>query len=293
VWLKIYLIKIFLLTFILFDVSSMIIFNNPISIKDESKSVDSVAFKPNYVEIIHDNGKGAFPASYVYDNLWNTLNPNPYPDDFAKEDSLIKLTLVTNDNDFSLPGEYRLITSSYGYRDGRFHEGIDLDIYQGEDVNAVFSGVVRVARTYLGYGRIVVIRHDNGLETYYAHLSRIFVKTGQRISAGERIGLSGNSGTSRGTHLHFEIRFKGVSFNPCHIICFKEQKLKFNEIILRQYNSRYFVYNENAIIHKVRRGDFLYKIAAEYGTTVKKIREDNDISRNGILRVGQLISIYP
>jgi murein DD-endopeptidase MepM/ murein hydrolase activator NlpD len=233
-----------------------------------------------------------FPASDIYADNWNRNIPNPYPRGFADNDTLLKLKLINDFSDFHIPGEGR-ISSRYGWRNGRLHSGVDIAVYQGLPIYAVFPGVVRMARTYGGYGRIIIIRHDNGLETYYAHLSRIRVKSGQRVEAGEIIGNSGNSGSSDGTHLHFEIRYKGIPFNPAQIICFKENKLLFTDVILKKTKTSYFVYTEDAILYKVQRGDYPHRIAQEFGITVAKLREDNDMSARSHLRVGQVLRINP
>ena len=251
---------------------------------------DTLSEKNNIPIIKYDNGKSAFPAAYVYDNIWSTTKPNPYPKSITYNDSILKITLISDSSQFSLPGEGR-ITSPYGWRDGKFHEGIDLDIYHGLPVHALFPGVVRMSKSFGGYGRLVIIRHDNGLETFYAHLGTIKVKAGQRINAGDIIGTCGNSGTSRGTHLHLEIRFKGESINPAHLISIEDHSLKYKTILLRKNDGHYFVYHEDALLYKIKRGDYLHKIANEFGTTVRKIRETNDIPKNGILRAGQYLSI--
>jgi murein DD-endopeptidase MepM/ murein hydrolase activator NlpD len=254
------------------------------------KVVDSLPAPGVY--IVPDTHKTAFPMAYLYDNIWSTSDPSPYPLSLIEEDSIINIRLINDSSDFAMPGEGRL-TSPYGWRDGRFHHGFDVSINHGLPIYAAFSGVVRFARNIYPYGRLVIVRHDNGLETYYAHLSRITVKSGQRINAGEEVGKCGNTGRSQGTHLHFEIRFKGVSINPAHLISLKENRLIHSDIVLRRVNDRYFLYTNGAILHKVRNGDYLHKIAMEYGTTVRKIKETNDINKNGYLKVGQMICIYP
>jgi len=232
----------------------------------------------------------AIPASALYNYSWCDLRPHPYTEELIAQDTLLEIILVIDSNSFHMPG-IAPVTSRYGWRDGRMHHGIDLGIYHSLPVHSSFSGVVRYARNAPGYGRLVIIRHHNGLETYYAHLSRIRVKPGDEIAAGDIIGNAGNSGTSRGTHLHYEMRFKGVPLNPAHIICFNENKLIHDKILLKKNRNSFFVYNENAILYKVQRGDYLHKIATEFGTTVRKLRANNDIPQNGIIKVGQIIRI--
>lgn len=116
------------------------------------------------------------------------------------------------------------VTSQYGYRPrfGRMHRGMDLALHVGDTVVAAFDGKVRLTKfERRGYGYYVVIRHDNGLETVYGHLSGFLVKPNQMVKAGQPIALGGNTGRSTGPHLHFETRFLGLAINPSAIIDFE------------------------------------------------------------------------
>ncbi len=125
---------------------------------------------------------------------------------------------------FCMPTTSRAITSNYGYRWGRQHKGIDVKVYVGDTIRAAFAGKVRVVKYDAGgYGYYVVIRHQNGLETIYGHLSRQLVKENQMVKAGDVIGLGGNTGRSTGSHLHFETRICGVAINPALMFDFREQ----------------------------------------------------------------------
>ncbi len=125
---------------------------------------------------------------------------------------------------FSMPTPSRAITSNFGYRWGRAHKGIDVKVYVGDTIRAAFDGKVRVAKYDAGgYGYYIVIRHNNGLETIYGHLSRQLVKENQMVNAGDAIGLGGNTGRSTGSHLHFETRICGVAINPALMFDFREQ----------------------------------------------------------------------
>ena len=120
-----------------------------------------------------------------------------------------------------VPGE---LTSAYGYRPRfrRMHRGVDLNLNTGDTVRAAFNGRVRIVNYEArGYGKYVVIRHDNGLETVYGHFSKHLVERNQFVKAGEPIGLGGNTGRSFGAHLHFETRYLGVAINPAAIIDFE------------------------------------------------------------------------
>ncbi len=118
---------------------------------------------------------------------------------------------------FPVRGYYRS-TSGFGPRWGRMHEGHDWAGATGTPIHATADGVVVHAGRQGGYGNLIKIKHDFGYETRYAHLSRIRVKVGQRVSRGERIGDMGNTGRSTGTHLHYEIRRSGTAINPMKYI---------------------------------------------------------------------------
>ena len=116
---------------------------------------------------------------------------------------------------FSMPlkGSFRF-TSGYGPRWGQMHRGTDFAAKSGTPIYATGDGVVSRAEWGGGYGRVVYIKHAFGIETRYAHMAKIRVKKGQRVSRGQRIGDMGNSGKSTGTHLHYEVRVNGKDVNP-------------------------------------------------------------------------------
>lgn len=204
------------------------------------------------------------------------------------------------------PAKYR-ITSNYGYRHRRMHRGVDLGYPEGTPVAAAWDGIVRISKGTAntgGYGNLVVIRHDNGLETYYGHLSRRLVNPGQMVKAGDIIGLGGNTGRSYGAHLHFEVRYLGNDINPCRLIDFDNFQLKYDTL----YVSGYTVSVPNPApqtvqqqqqstrssgspqYYRVRKGDNLGKIAAKYHTTVSKIKKLNHL-RGDFIREGQRLRV--
>lgn len=203
------------------------------------------------------------------------------------------------------PANYR-ITSNYGFRHRRMHRGVDLGYPEGTPVCAAFDGIVRISKGTAntgGYGNLVVIRHDNGLETYYAHLSRRLVNPGQMVKAGDIIGLGGNTGRSYGSHLHFEVRYLGNDINPARIIDFDNFKLKYDTL----YISGYTVSTPNPTqqpeqakatpkpssspqYHRVRKGEYLGSIARKYRTTVSKIKKLNRL-RSDNIREGQRLRV--
>ena len=232
------------------------------------------------------------PGASVY-GKWDTRNILPYGNElFAKDTSLI-LTLTDSKNNcnFVAPLPEPVVTSNYGWRNGRNHNGIDLDLQVWDPVHAVFDGMVRIALYHPGYGRVVVIRHYNGLETIYAHLHRFKVKTGDIVEAGQVVGLGGSSGQSSGSHLHFEVRYKGKPLNPKHIISFKTNTLISDSLQLVKQKWNYSAYPVGVEYHTIERGDFMYKIAQRYGMTVRELCEINGITRNKVLIVGRKLRV--
>jgi murein DD-endopeptidase MepM/ murein hydrolase activator NlpD len=205
-------------------------------------------------------------------------------------------SFIINCSDFSPPTE-NVVTSEYGPRWGRFHAGVDLRVKVGDSIRSAFDGKIRITKMgkgKKGYGYFVVIRHDNGLETLYGHLSRILVKPDQKVKAGEIIALGGNTGRSTGPHLHFEMRFLGNAFNPKKII-------DFDRFVI--YNDTYTInkketfkeltayVNNPARYYKVKSGDTLSKIAKNNRTTVSRLQKLNKLGRSTLIRPGQKIRV--
>lgn len=160
---------------------------------------------------------GIKDESDVYSEGWNSDRVNAY------ENANIPQTKNINISGYHMPVRHRVVNSHFGYRKafGRMHRGVDLKANVGDTVRSVFNGKVRLTKfDRNGYGFYVVVRHDNGLETVYAHLSKFLIKPNQRVRAGEPIALSGNTGRSTGPHLHFETRYMGIALNPEKIFDF-------------------------------------------------------------------------
>lgn len=159
------------------------------------------------------------PELDIYEEGWESQYVNCYRDANVPETAIIDV------RKYNLPVPGR-VNSPYGYRPrfGRVHKGIDLNLRVGDTVRAAFDGKVRLTRFERGgYGYYVVIRHPNGLETVYGHLSRFLVKPDQTVKAGDPIALGGNTGRSTGPHLHFETRYMGYAINPAAIFDFENQ----------------------------------------------------------------------
>ncbi|WP_317896988.1 M23 family metallopeptidase [Aurantibacillus circumpalustris] len=184
-----------------------------------------------------------------------------------------------------------VVTSHFGWRDGRLHKGIDIDLNRGDKIKAAFSGKVRVAKRQGGFGNVVIIMHPNGLETVYAHLSRLKVKTGDIVLSGQVIGLGGSTGHSSGSHLHLEFRYQGHPLNPGTFISFTENKLIHHSIIIKQSQQSLCAFPSNKILHEIKHGDSWFAVAHKYGLTMKELMALNGVERRFSLKVGQQLRI--
>jgi murein DD-endopeptidase MepM/ murein hydrolase activator NlpD len=233
-----------------------------------------------------------FPANYFY-QTWNTTRTNPYGNALTAGDTTFTLLLADTQGEL---GKYthpvdNIVTSRFGWRNGRNHNGFDLDLEVWDSVATAFSGKVRFAGWAGGFGRLVIVRHHNGLETYYAHLHRLKVAAGDLVDSGDVIGLGGSSGHSTGSHLHFEMRFKGVPLDPGQMIDFKAQALHNDTIVLKKTRWSYAVFPKGTQYHVVGKGDYLHRIASTYGISIDAICDLNGILRNDYLRLGQRIRV--
>lgn len=183
------------------------------------------------------------------------------------------------------------VNSKFGWRDGKMHKGIDINLHKGDAIVAAFDGMVRIAHAKGAYGNVIIIRHYNGLETVYAHLSKIKVKPGQVVLAGQLIGLGGNTGRSSGPHLHFEVRFKGQALNPSSIISFTDNKTLNDSIVIKKSRYGICAYPSNATLHTIERGDTWYEVAKRYGLSMKELCILNGIEKRYYLKPGQKLRV--
>ena len=233
-----------------------------------------------------------FPADELYGE-WTNQWVNPfrgkkvdYPDSCVIDCSTFVLPIDTMTR----------VTSKYGPRRRRMHRGIDIKVQIGDTIRAAFDGKVRI-KNYerRGYGYYLVIRHPNGLETVYGHLSKFLVGLNDIVRAGEPIALGGNTGRSTGSHLHFETRFLGQAINPAEIIDFENSVPHQDQYVFRnvKINGRksniYTSSNNQMVYHRVKSGDTLGKIARIYGMTVSELCRLNGLRSTSILRIGQSI----
>ena len=237
-----------------------------------------------------------FPADELYGSNWGNRWVDPFrgaakvnfPDSFAIDCSSFVYPIAID--------SMARITSKYGPRRRRMHKGIDLKVLKGDTIRAAFNGKVRIkAFERRGYGYYVVLRHPNGLETIYGHLSKILVEENQIVRAGETIGLGGNTGRSTGSHLHFETRFLGQAINPAEIIDFEngvphQDTYVFHNVKINGRRSNIYTSSSDRLVyHRVKSGDTLGKIARIYGTSVNELCRLNGLKSTSVLRIGQSI----
>ena len=276
----------------------------------ESAMISIVLFNDNtWRYVMSENYKA---DSEVFSDHWNTTATHAYTDvELSSLPEATPILLVDSLESYHYPYIGR-ITSRYGPRRGRAHQGLDISLKTGDPIYATFDGKVRFSKAAGNYGNLVIIRHNNGLETYYAHLSQRDVEVGDWVVAGQQIGLGGSTGRSTGPHLHFEVRYKGQSFDPERLIDFQTGNLRRAELLLkRRHFSIYAKYEQDfdaevevekieeaerkaaaaVQYHTVRSGDMLGTIARKYGTTVTRICQLNGIKSTSILRIGQRLRV--
>jgi len=240
-------------------------------------------------------------SSFLYKSYWKndvviTCNTNEVS---KMKDTIWMCVLDSLHNNYSIPFDGR-VTSKFGIRHGRNHNGTDIDLETGDTVYAAFDGKVRYAQLHHGgFGNLVIIRHYNGLETYYAHLSKMFVAPNQYVKAGDPIALGGNTGRSTGSHLHFEVRFYDQPIDPELIFDFKQGVIKDDNLLVHSgvfSNTRTRIgsstYTQGGKkYYKVRSGDTLGAIARRNGTSVSKLCSLNHIKPTTIIHIGQTLRI--
>jgi len=260
---------------------------------------------PNIEEVVTTD------TNFMYKSFWTSEATITCTSNAVEEmqDTLWMCVLDTAHSNYAIPFEGR-ITSRYGRRHGRNHNGIDIDLETGDTLKAAFDGKIRYAKLHeKGFGNLVIIRHYNGLETYYAHCSELLVAPNQEVKAGEAIALGGNTGHSTGSHLHFEIRFYDNPINPENIFNFEQKYVDDNLLVhsgvFRPGSSKHhsstssgntggsssYKVDKSSKTHKVRSGDSMYKIALMYGTTVATICRLNHLDETDILQIGQVLRV--
>lgn len=266
------------------------------------KAVDTLALR-NLIQ----QEQAVSPSAQLYKD-WNNR--------YAHRASELPDSFNINLKHFCMPTTSRIVTSNFGSRWGRMHKGLDIKVYIGDTIRAAFDGKVRIVRYESGgYGNYVVIRHHNGLETIYGHMSKHLVEENATVHAGDPIGLGGNTGRSTGSHLHFETRLCGVALNPALMFDFRNQDVTGDNYFFRRdsYNKESLVAtrlrgknddtasvdeanvgnsnteSEDVRYHKVAKGETLSSIARKRGTTIEQICKLNHIKSNMRVKPGQIL----
>ena len=279
---------------------------NQAPIDRKIKAVDSLMMQQLLMNEVWES-----PAADLYED-WDNL--------YAHKQTSLPDSFRINLRRFCMPTTNRVVTSNFGARWRRQHKGLDIKVYIGDTIRAAFDGKVRVVRfERRGYGNYVVIRHPNGLETIYAHMSKHLVSENEEVRAGDPIGLGGNTGGSTGSHLHFETRLCGVALNPALMFDFKNQDVVGDEWTFNRstYNSEsaeatrlrgtggvyrggdglyetaskssYQANSGDVRYHKVKKGETLSAIARKHHTTVNALCNLNRIKKTVTLRPGQIL----
>lgn len=290
------LFQIFSLATLLLVASMSLSFSAPIvetNGEDEGKKNDNDSTSTEVIESAtqYYDTTGLFSEHWYNDRTFAFMEERKT----SFNDSTV-IQLCDDVHDYSYP-VINKINSPFGYRRGVFHKGLDIDLERGDTVVAAFDGIVRYAKyNHGGFGNLVIIRHHNGLETYYAHLNKLHVKPNDTIQAGELLGLGGNSGARHsGCHLHFEVRVEDKPIDPAQIFDTETFNLKTTEL---QLESDIFApshhsksYSKNAKTYYVRSGDCLSIIARRHGTTVSNLCNLNGLRPTSVLQIGQKLRI--
>lgn len=263
-----------------------------------------------YEDLVHDgtsigteaavwdvNDSLLFIPGYEIYRHWNTdvLFDRMHTQRMGSDTVELRLAYEECDHAMPCPGG---LTSGFGYRKGRMHYGVDLDLVTGDPVVSAFAGMVRISKYNSSFGNVVVVRHFNGLETLYAHMSERNVEPGTLVEAGDTLGLGGNTGRSHGSHLHFEVRFLDQPIDPTLVFDLSNGTLKaktfdihdrvFSKLVAQQGSN---TATADRRYHVVRKGDTLYGITRKSGVRVKDICRLNGIMETSTLSIGQRLRI--
>ena len=282
----------------LFLLASTLLYAQPVNLFAETETADEAELAKKVSE--KSASTAVKPVWDINDSLlnipaydeyckWTSKKVHPYEYDLTNKSDTTVIPLIETDScDYSFPIHGK-INSEFGPRRYRYHYGVDVDLHHGDTVKAAFEGIVRVSHYDMDYGRVVVLRHKNGLETLYAHFSKLLVSPGDWVQAGMAIGLGGSSGRSTGNHLHFECRYLGEPLDPNDLIDFTTGQLKDDTLMLSSDNFSYLKELRARKYHIIRRGDSLWKIARRYGTTIRHLCRLNGIRPSTTLRIGNRI----
>lgn len=209
------------------------------------------------------------------------------------ENGHLKVILVEDNSPFQLPCDYQNVTGTFG----KSNTGVDLKVAANSEARCCFDGVVRAAGEFPSIGKLVIVRHYNGLETVYAHLESLAVEPNQKVTAGQTLGTIGKMGAA--SQLHFEVRFMNAAINPAHLIDFAAEELRSNVLVIRseeissslEITSSTQPANGNSRFYIVQPGDTLSQIAQDHHVSVEKLYRWNNLTEHSVLQLGQKIRV--
>ncbi|MFN8429947.1 MAG: M23 family metallopeptidase [Spirosomataceae bacterium] len=201
---------------------------NPIVHEDTSSIDEGELMTVEIEEYAQFQGADSMVRVASYFSVWDTRSLDPYGLDPKEFDEIVPIKLYdpAEGRNWAPVLDISKVTSHFGWRGRRWHKGTDLDLETGDKVYAPFDGIVRIAGVHSGYGRTLILRHYNGLETLYGHLSKINFEANTLVKAGEEIARGGNTGRSSGSHLHYETRYEGNQFDPENIYNFSTNPMQ-------------------------------------------------------------------
>lgn len=263
--------------------------------------------EPNIVEVAEEfQMDSAWVKATEYYSIWDAYSLNPYRMDVSqlKENLNIVLFDTTKGQYWSEPVPHSFITSAFGKRGYRWHYGVDLELDTGDSIRSVWDGVVRLTNwDGGGYGNYVLVRHYNGFETLYGHLSDIQCTVGQIVQAGDLLAKGGSTGRSSGPHLHFEIRYQGIPINPMEVFDFNSHDIRSSTFTISPETFDYLdrrygrgagenpVRTRKVYYHKIRRGDTLSSLSEKYGVPVATLKKLNGITKSTGLIAGKRLRL--
>jgi murein DD-endopeptidase MepM/ murein hydrolase activator NlpD len=243
-------------------------------------------------------------TAFEYYSKWDSNNVDIYDFEASQIKDDIQLVLYNLEvgENWNMPLVKTISSSNFGPRWGRIHYGVDIGLRMGEAVYTTYDGIVRVKGfDRNGWGNYYLVRHKNGLETLYGHLSKHIMELGDEVKAGDLLGHGGSTGRSTGPHLHYEVRYQGLAFNPTQVFDFQSMQpatriLTITRSLFSQYSKTQTASSggnasRSAAYHRVKGGDNLGSIARRYGVSVSQITKLNRISTRSILRIGQNLRI--
>lgn len=258
----------------------------------------------------HKIATDSLKKDWIAEN-WNTKVFNPYKE--VKKQYPLHISFEDSTYASPIPRK-KVVTSRYGWRNRRAHNGIDIDLITGDNVISMLDGVVRYVNNHAGHGKTIIVRHFNGLETVYAHLSRQSVKVNDTVRKGQVIGRGGTTGNARGSHLHLEVLFQGVPIHPEYVFDFSDESniVRTNNIWVTQKWTTAYRHNskrksniqvctteaeaieskqDEKKLYTVRSGDTLSRISNKYNVSIASLCKENSIRRTSTLRIGQKLVV--